>query len=114
MERIHYAGGSVLTGTAIARALLDYARALAKRGASATVDIPARHSDGTLGRANFLIGPASQLVSETENSEFDEIVDGHLVESFERETAMLGDSRALPFDEASYTTDLDGLDELTD
>jgi hypothetical protein len=82
MERIHYASGSILTGTAIARALLDYAEALAEQNQSATVDIPTRNDDGSIGRANFLIGPASQIVSDTEISDSDELVDDELVASF--------------------------------
>jgi hypothetical protein len=89
MERIHYAGDSVLTGSEIARALLEYANALAKNDQSATVDIPARHPDGTVGRANFLIGPASQLVSETEESQFEEIVEPELVAHLVEETNKL-------------------------
>lgn len=89
MDRIHYAGDSVLTGTAIARALLAYAEALAKSGSSATVDIPVRLQDGTRSRSNFLIGPASQLVSDTEPNEQDEIVDEDLVAHFRSETEKL-------------------------
>ena len=89
MERIHYAGGDVLTGTKIARALLDYAEALAEMNDSATVDIPARHEDGSIGRANLLIGPSSQLISETEDSDFDEFEDDALVAQFVEETRRL-------------------------
>lgn len=89
MDRIHYAGDSVLTGTKIAQALLEYAQALAKTGASATVDIPTREDDGSLGRSKILIGPASQLISDAEESLDDEIVDDELVAHFERETAKL-------------------------
>ena len=42
MDRIHCAGNSILTGSAIAAALLEYAEALAKVGTSATVEIPTR------------------------------------------------------------------------
>ena len=67
MDRIHYAGDSILTGSEIARALLDYAQALAVAGTSATVDIPVvDEGDGSIGRSELLIGPASQLISDTE------------------------------------------------
>ncbi|MCU1479278.1 MAG: hypothetical protein JWQ19_64 [Subtercola sp.] len=89
MERIHYASGSILTGTAIARALLEYAEALAEKNESATVDIPTRREDGSTGRANFLIGPSSQIVSDTEQSEFQELVDDDLVASFVESTRKL-------------------------
>ncbi|AWB86411.1 hypothetical protein [Mycetocola zhujimingii] len=92
MERIHYATGSILTGSEIARALVGYAEALAKVGSSASVDIPSLHEDGTLGRANFLVGPASQLVSETEDSTFPEVTDADLVAELQAATARLGDA----------------------
>ncbi|PPF77689.1 hypothetical protein C5B96_15250 [Subtercola sp. Z020] len=110
MERIHYAGGSVLTGTEIARALLEYAGALASTESSATVDIPCRHDDGSLGRANFLIGPASQLVSETEPSDAEELVEPELIEMFAKETAALtGGGVVRPSEPLGRTEDFDDL-----
>lgn len=111
MERIHYAGDSLLTGTEIARALLEYANVLARAEQSATVDIPVRLSDGTIGRANFLIGPASQLVSETESSSFDEVSDAALVERLVLETAKL--RPAHPISGATDSdAELNRMDEL--
>ncbi|HEX5729428.1 hypothetical protein [Microbacterium sp.] len=86
MDRIHYAGNSIVTGTAIARALLDYAQALAQVGSSSTVDVPILNEDGSRGRAEVLIGPASQLISNEEKSDFDEVADERLV-TFMREEA---------------------------
>ena len=40
MKRLHHAGGSVLTGDALADAVLDYARALGNRDLLDVVDIP--------------------------------------------------------------------------
>ena len=102
MDRIHYAGNSVLTGSAIAEALLEYAEALAKAGTSATVDIPTREEDGSLGRSKLLIGPASQLISDEEDSDYDEVIDEDLVASFRAETANYTSAPAPePFDEES-------------
>ncbi|MGR0220040.1 hypothetical protein [Agromyces sp. ZXT2-6] len=89
MDRIHYAGDSVLTGTEIAGALLEYAQALAKIGASATVEIPTREDDGSLGRSKILVGPASQLIADAEESAYDEVVDDEVVAYFRSETARL-------------------------
>jgi hypothetical protein len=111
MERIHYAGDSLLTGTDIARALIEYANALAMAEQSATVEIPVQLPDGTIGRANFLIGPASQLVSQTETSSFDEVVDPALVERLTRETGRLRPAR--PVSGAGGTdAELNRMDEL--
>jgi hypothetical protein len=101
MERIHYADESVLTGTDIAQALLHYAAALARRNTSATVDIPVRKDDGTIGRASFLLGPASQMISENEESPFDEVVDAGLVAAFERESGKLGNPQAVAAEQPS-------------
>jgi hypothetical protein len=61
MKRVFYASGSVLTGDRTAEALVHYAELLAVRESSDTADIPIRLDDGTTARAQFLIGPASQL-----------------------------------------------------
>jgi hypothetical protein len=79
MELIHYADGSVLTGTAIARALIDYAQVLAANATAATVDIPTREPDGSIGRAQFLLGPASQIVSVNAVTNGAEVEDEELV-----------------------------------
>src|SRR4051794_5913650 len=90
MDRIHYAGDSILTGTEIARALLEYAQALALAGTSATVDIPVvNEQDGSIGRSELLIGPASQLISDTEESPYDDAIDQELVSRMHDETARL-------------------------
>ena len=111
MEIIHYAGDSLLTGTEIARALLEYANALAKNEQSATVYIPVRHADGSIGRANFLIGPASQLVAESESSPFDEVVDPELVEWLTRQSDKLRPARPVS-DDGEPDEHLNQVDEL--
>jgi len=110
MDRIHYAGDTVLTGSDIAAALLEYARALAERDASATIDIPSREDDGSLGRSTFLLGPASQLVTDAEESEYDEVIDTELVLEFQRKTAALVSNTVLPDPEPHSTSALDELD----
>lgn len=79
MERIHYAGSSFVTGDRIAQALVGYAHFLTAHNTSASVDIPIRKDDGSVGHANFLLGPMSQLVSESEGSRFGELLDDELV-----------------------------------
>ena len=112
MERIHYAGDSILTGTDIARALLDYAQALALADRSDTVDIPIRREDGTVGTANMLIGPASQLVSESgsaddEADEAGELRNDEVVADMRRRIALLHNPRPMTDDEPRSRDDLD-------
>jgi hypothetical protein len=102
VERIHYAGSSFVTGDLIARALIDYAHFLTAHNTSASVDIPIRRVDGTVGRANFLLGPTSQLVSESEGSRFGELYDDDLVELLHHRSAGLHDSHPRPLPDFSF------------
>ena len=63
MKQIYYPGGSVVTGSQLADALMLYAEALCNRRQVDVVDIPVLGSRGELLRAQFLIGTATQLVS---------------------------------------------------
>ncbi|KZE92941.1 MULTISPECIES: hypothetical protein [unclassified Agromyces] len=93
MERIHYAGGVLLTGSDIAGAVVDYAAALAARRTAASVDIPVRVADGRTSRAHMLIGPSSQLVTEPIESDLDELVDEDLVTALRIATTALETTR---------------------
>jgi len=106
MERISYAGGVLLTGDAIARAVISYAEALAKRGTAAEVDIPVRRDDGSLGAAQLLLGPASQLVAEAVETDLEDPVDDDLVARLRVKTAELSDSRPV-FDDSAASADPD-------
>lgn len=114
MERIHYAGGTILTGTEISRALLQYAAALARSDSSATVDVPVRDEHGELATANMLIGPASQLISLAETSGGEEIVDEDLVAELRTKTEHLGPMRAIADGELFAGDDGGVLDGLGD
>ncbi|MCS5714291.1 hypothetical protein NVV95_06950 [Herbiconiux sp. CPCC 205716] len=109
-------GDSVLTGTEIAEALLDLARALARAQSAQTIEIPTRLDDGAQGHSTLLLGPASQMVSDTEESPYDEIVDDELVQRLRAQVDDL-DGRGrivmavpVPVDgEQAVALDLDGL-----
>lgn len=92
MKLIHYAGETLLTGDALAEAVLRYASALSAKEDSATLTIPTRLPDGAISSAIMLIGPASQLVAVPQDSEFDEVVDEELLAQIEQETARLSTS----------------------
>lgn len=117
MDRLHYAGDSIVTGSDISHALLDYAQALAEAGTSATVSIPTLNDDGSRGRSEVLIGPASQLISDSEASPYDEIVDAELVARLRALAARVRDERS-PSPQTSMThnpLDADGgPDEYAD
>ena len=65
MKRIFHPGGSIVTGSVLADAVMLYAEALSNGCETDVVDIPVITDDGSQGRAQFLIGASSQLVSVT-------------------------------------------------
>lgn len=78
-----------MTGTAIARGLLDYAQALTASAGSASILVPTLRTDGSRGVSQFLIGPASQLLSDTEDGSSEEIIDEELIASMKYEVGLL-------------------------
>lgn len=101
MQRIFYASGSVLTGDAIAEAVLAYAQALAKSPLADTIRIPvALDAVGTSGWATLLIGPASQIMMVPEiGLDFDLPDDDELVDELQRRALLIGSPRPVPHDE---------------
>lgn len=114
MERIHYAGDELLTGSEIAQALIEYAAVLAQQRTAASVDIPVKHPDGTIGTASLLLGPASQLVIEPVPGSGSEVVDRSLVQRLRRLTAALAPrwSAARADEVQPATVDYDWTDEV--
>jgi hypothetical protein len=93
MELIHYAGGELMTGEGIAHAVLEYAKMLAMNESSDEVEIPIRREDGSLGVAQLLLGPASQLVAETIVSDLEDVTDSDLVTQLGVKAARLANPR---------------------
>ena len=93
MKRIYYASGSLVTGDRIADALVRYAEVLAMRDASDTVDIPIALQSGAAGRAQLLIGPASQLVVVPEEGAAEIVEDEATIEEFQHRSALLSSPR---------------------
>ncbi|WP_439592885.1 hypothetical protein [Microbacterium sp.] len=79
MDRINYAGDSFLTGSLIARALLDYAQALAEAGSAGTIEIPTIGADGVHGMTVMLVGPSSQLTATSVATDVAEVEDAALI-----------------------------------
>ena len=94
MKRIHYASGAVLTGDAIAEALVQYAAALAANNAAAEVHAPVRLETGEDGEAVMLLGPASQILAEQEPGTQTELTDTEFVSELEERIAALGPMKA--------------------
>jgi hypothetical protein len=110
MQRLHYAGDTFLTGSAIAHSLLAYAQALAARASSATVTIPIWREDGSLASAEILIGPASQLIAEAYESSAPELEDDEVVARLNAAITRLA-PRAVPEETRDYSAlDISDLD----
>lgn len=61
MKRISYAGGSIITGSAVAEALLEFTTKVASDATSVAVDIPVLESDGETTTHTILLGPSTQF-----------------------------------------------------
>jgi hypothetical protein len=79
MMTLHYTGGSVVMADDVAEALIQYARELAATQASDVLVVPVVDENGALATAEFLIGPASQLlavpVEGTESGRDQDVID---------------------------------------
>jgi hypothetical protein len=61
VKRINYDGQSLVSGTAVATALVDYAEAVARMNSSASVDIPVLENNGTIATHTVLLNAATSL-----------------------------------------------------
>ena len=98
MQIILYAGGQFVTGNEIAFALLEFSRALGEEDTAQIVDIPILEEDGSSGTAKFLIGPASQIVSKSFRTGFEELVDAEVVDRLRRLARTVSFPEASEFD----------------
>jgi hypothetical protein len=92
MQRIFFCTGSTFfTGDTIAVALMDYALVLAELRRFESVDLPVRRLDGSEGRATLLIGPSSQISTESVETDLPEVIDDELVERLRLAAGLLRD-----------------------
>lgn len=93
MRMLHYAGGSVMVADQTCKAVLRYARALAKAEAADLVVFPALSTDHTQGMAHILIGPSSQILSVPMEDIGVDLEDPRMVEILEARTMKLDPNR---------------------
>ncbi len=83
MKRITFPGGSIVTGSAVADALLTYVTELAHDANSVSVEIPVLEANGAISTHTLLIGPASQLdIADVNGLPTDEEIEKFPVPSF--------------------------------
>jgi ssDNA-binding replication factor A large subunit len=116
MKRVYYASGSVLTGDRTAEAIVHYAAALATRTTSDSIDIPILLPDGATGRAQLLIGPASQLVVVPEEGAAAGPEDDEIIVELSRRTRLLSSPHPQAVDDAAtpYYADGENYTDATD
>lgn len=86
---IVYAGTEFLTGDELALALVDFSQALARVGASESIEVPVRDPDGETRPAVFLVGPASQIVAKGVESAGEELIDEGVVDELKARARRL-------------------------
>jgi hypothetical protein len=112
MQRLHYAGDTVLIPDVVSDAVLRFARALAQVGISDVVHVPIVDDAGTTSEAELLIGPASELYMTPAPDVSEIAVAPGLVEDIDRRTERLGaDQRRAERDATSSTSLHDTVDE---
>ena len=93
MKRISYAEDHLVTGDDIADAVMAYAQALAMKGRSDSIDVPAVDRNGAPRVFSILVGPASQMLTSdslsVDEARGDEILDERLVAELASRTAAL-------------------------
>lgn len=98
MKRIYYVNGSIVTGDRTAETVLAYAQALARSEGSDTIDIPVIGELGEAGRAQLLIGPASQLMVVSQVSTRADFDDDEVIARIEKRTLGLTSPLSRPAD----------------
>jgi hypothetical protein len=93
VKYIVYGENRVLTGDAIAAAVVGYAAALGQNGTTDIVEVPTSDEAGTAVTAELLLGPASQIMVEVAPEDELEPEDDALVAELVRRTAAVGGAR---------------------
>jgi hypothetical protein len=107
MRKIYYSSGYVLTGDLICKALLRYARALARIDQADIVTIPVIDEDGNTGFGHLLIGPASEVFSVPFQTTMADPEAPATIDDMERKTRELQPHRPVWSDEMKDIPDLD-------
>jgi hypothetical protein len=104
---LHYTGGSVLMADDVCEALIQYARVLAASQASDVLIVPVVDESGELATAEFLIGPASQLLAVPADSAQERGRDQDVIDDIEQRTRLLDSPVAVARDSVEAATDFD-------
>lgn len=95
MKSVVYGETKVMTGDAIAEAVLAYAAALGENGTTDIVEVPTFDAAGCTATAQLLLGPASQVLIEVAPDDELEPENDDLVNELTRRTEAVGGARFL-------------------
>ena|GEM_PF-5142828 len=112
MKRVTHAGGSIVTGSAVADALLDYATQMERWAKSVAVDIPVLEDDGEVTVHTILLGSASALVTSEIDGPADVSVDGTEEERFPVPEFPALATVAVPVPQAEAETSTEELSDV--
>ncbi|MBF4580907.1 hypothetical protein [Frigoribacterium sp. VKM Ac-2530] len=111
MKRISYAEDHLVTGDDIADAVLAYAQALAMKGRSDSIDVPAIDRNGAPRVFSILVGPASQMLTSdslsVDEARGAEITDEGLVAELASRTAALAGPSPVSVPRGTEVVDLE-------
>jgi len=111
MKRISYAEDHLVTGDDIADAVMAYAQALAMKGRSDSIEVPAVDAGGSPRLFTVLIGPASQMLTSdaltVDEARGDEIRDERIVADLMARTAALAGPSPVAVPQGTDVVDLE-------
>jgi hypothetical protein len=108
LKTIHYADYDFTTTDETADAVLAYAQALALKGRSDTVHVSGFDDAGHVREFDLLIGPSSQIIAATAESELEGVTDdASVAEIIARTEALAQEDRAVSGTLEDFV-DLDG------
>jgi hypothetical protein len=98
MKRINYDGQSLVSGSAVATSLVDYARAVARMNSTATIEIPVLEDNGRVAVHTLMLTVATSLETFDIDGENDDEDERFPVPDF---TGVGGKATAISDDEIS-------------
>lgn len=94
------------------RAVLEYARRLAEHGRFEVLEVPIHRADGSPGRVTLVLGPGTQIVSESIHPIAERTDEDEWVEMLEQKTAAVRAGPPIDFDFDEVSSDFDEFFEL--
>jgi hypothetical protein len=109
VKRVSYAESTFGTDDHLADLVLEYARVLAREGASDTITIPGRIGTGEIEPISLLVGPASQITAWAEQGPFGGEVQEAVMDLERRIRALTASIEPSPDDPGASLDEFDDL-----